>query len=168
MPALVSACQTSSATDLILLHEHRGKPTSMVVSHFPHGPTAFFTLHNVQLRHDSDIFKGTVSEVYPHLIFENFNTKLGKRIETVLKHLFPPGVKKDSSRVVSFINKNDYISVRHHMYAKVGKEVVLSEVGPRFDMRLYELRLGTVENKDADVEWHLSSFTRTANKKDYL
>lgn len=35
---------------------------------------------------------------------------------------------------------------RHHMYEKRGgKEVVLNEVGPRFEMQLYQLRLGTLD-----------------------
>ena len=51
----------------------------MVISHFPYGPTAYFTLHNVVLRHDIPD-RGTVSEQFPHLIFENFNSKLGQRV----------------------------------------------------------------------------------------
>ena len=53
----------------------------MIVSHFPHGPTVFFTLHNVSLRHDIASYKeSTVSEQYPHLIFENFSSRLGERV----------------------------------------------------------------------------------------
>jgi hypothetical protein len=51
----------------------------MIVSHFPYGPTAYFSLHNVVLRHDIKD-QGTVSEAFPHLIFENFNSKLGARV----------------------------------------------------------------------------------------
>jgi len=51
----------------------------MIVSHFPYGPTAYFTLNNVVLRHDIPD-RGTVSEAYPHLIFNNFTTKLGTRV----------------------------------------------------------------------------------------
>jgi U3 small nucleolar ribonucleoprotein protein IMP4 len=167
LPSLVSACQASGSTDLVLLHEHRGVPTALTVSHFPHGPTASFSLHNVVLRHDIEN-AGNQSEAYPHLIFENFTSPLGKRVATILKHLFPPGVKKDSSRVVTFANNGDFISVRQHVYVRTRDGVELAEVGPRFEMKLYDLRLGTVDNKDADVEWQLRGFVRTANKKDYL
>jgi U3 small nucleolar ribonucleoprotein protein IMP4 len=51
----------------------------MIVSHFPYGPTCYFSLHNVVLRHDIKD-QGTVSEAFPHLIFENFNSKLGARV----------------------------------------------------------------------------------------
>lgn len=35
-------------------------------------------------------------------------------------------------------------------------------------MRIFEIRAGTLDNKNGDVEWHLSNFTRTGRKKDYL
>lgn len=84
----------------------------MIVSHFPHGPTVFFTLHNVNLRHDIASYKSsTVSEQYPHLIFENFSSKLGERIRDVLKYLFPVP-KEDSKRIMTFSNEDDFISFR--------------------------------------------------------
>lgn len=52
----------------------------------------------------------------------------------------------DSRRVMTFANEDDVISFRHHMYeARRGKECVLHEVGPRFEMQLYQLRLGTLD-----------------------
>lgn len=51
------------------------------MSHLPYGPTAYFTLTNVVMRHDIPSV-GTMSEVFPHLIFDNFTTKLGKRVNT--------------------------------------------------------------------------------------
>ncbi|KAH3901329.1 snoRNA-binding rRNA-processing protein IMP4 SCDLUD_002820 [Saccharomycodes ludwigii] len=168
MGDLVSACNKSGTTDLIVIHEHRGTPTSITISHFPYGPTATFSLHNVVLRHDI-LNSGNQSLVSPHLIFDNFNTKLGERVVTILKHLFPSGVKKDSNRVITFSNKGDFISVRQHVYVRTRDgNVELAEVGPRFEMRLFELRLGTLDNKDADLEWQLRRFVRTASRKDYL
>jgi U3 small nucleolar ribonucleoprotein protein IMP4 len=130
---IVDACRKSEATDLIILHETRGKPDGMVVSHFPNGPTAFFTLHNVVLRHDVPD-RGTVSEQYPHLIFDKFSSKLGQRVQNILKYLFPVP-KEDSKRVMTFANDADYISYRHHVYHKLDREVQLVEVGPRFEMQ---------------------------------
>lgn len=47
---------------------------------------------------------------------------------------------------MTFSNEEDVIFFRHHTYEKrSGKEVVLHEVGPRFEMQLYQLRLGTLE-----------------------
>lgn len=83
MKEIVDACRSNEVTDLIILHEHRGQPDGMVVSHFPYGPTAYFSLHNVVLRHDIKD-QGTVSEAFPHLIFNNFNSKLGQRVSKFL------------------------------------------------------------------------------------
>ncbi|KAG6902302.1 hypothetical protein C0995_001912 [Termitomyces sp. Mi166 len=109
---LAEACRANDVTDLIVLHEHRGVPDAMIVSHFPHGPTVFFTLSNVSLRHDIGTYKdSTVSEQYPHLIFENFMSPLGQRVRDILKYLFPVP-KEDSKRVMTFANEDDFISFR--------------------------------------------------------
>lgn len=85
---------------------------ALIVSHFPHGPTVFFTLHNVVLRHDiASHSSSTVSEQYPHLIFDGFESRLGKRVQDVLRYLFPVP-KEDSKRVMTFANEGDFISFR--------------------------------------------------------
>jgi rRNA maturation protein Rpf1 len=124
----------------------------MIVSHFPHGPTVYFTLNNVLLRHDVAAYRdSTVSEQYPHLIFENFSSVLGGRVQDVLKHLFPVP-KPEATRVMTFSNADDFISFRyarysarsdrllsefrrHHVFVKIPKSVQLAEVGPRFEMK---------------------------------
>ena len=131
---LADAARANNMTDLIIFHEHRGEPDGMIISHFPYGPTAYFSLHNVVLRHDIED-RGTVSEQYPHLIFHNFNTKLGERVQSILKYLFPVP-KAESTRTMTFANSSDFISFRHHVFAMTNKkEVELMEVGPRFEMR---------------------------------
>jgi len=110
---VVEACRSNEVTDLVLVHEHRGEPDGLVISHMPHGPTAFFGLTSVVTRHDIKA-KESVSEAYPHLIFEAFESKLGTRVTNVLKHLFPVP-KDESKRVVTFSNRNDFISFRHHV-----------------------------------------------------
>jgi U3 small nucleolar ribonucleoprotein protein IMP4 len=173
LPNLLSSAKASALSDIILLHEHRGTPTAMTICHLPHGPTASFSLHNVVLRADiPNASRGTVSESYPHLIFEGFTTKLGARVVKVLKHIFPPrdGPQKVGNRVVTFKNVEDSIEVRHHVFVQTGyKDVELAEVGPRMTMRCFEIKGGTLE-KDAggDVEWALTQYTRTGKKKDYL
>ena len=76
----------------------------------------------------------------------------------ILKYMFPVP-KEESKRVITFANKEDYISFRldwidrksawitvqlpmhwftdrHHVYKKgEGKEIDLKEVGPRFEMK---------------------------------
>lgn len=175
LPDLVKSASSSGLSDIVLLHEHRGTPTALTLSHFPHGPTVSFSLHNVVLRHDiPGSVRGTVSESYPHLIFDGFTTRLGQRVAKILKHTFPPrepitSKNKIGSRVVTFKNIEDSIEVRHHVFVRTGYDSVeLAEVGPRMTMRMFEIRGGTLENKNGDVEWHLTQYTRTAKKKDYL
>lgn len=111
---LAEACRANDVTDLIVVHEHRDTPDALIVSHFPHGPTVYFTLNNVALRHDIGTYKNTtVSEQYPHLIFENFSSKLGDRVRDVLKYLFPVP-KEDSKRVMTFANDDDFVSFRYN------------------------------------------------------
>lgn len=49
---LVDSCRMHGFTDLVVVHEHRGQPDGLVVSHMPYGPTAYFGLFNAVLRHD--------------------------------------------------------------------------------------------------------------------
>eukprot|EP00045_Choanoeca_perplexa_P005332 m.44991 g.44991 ORF g.44991 m.44991 type:complete len:287 (-) comp13064_c0_seq1:97-957(-) len=166
MKELVEVCRTNDVTDLVIVHEHRGEPDGLIVSHLPYGPTAFFQLTNVVMRHDLPN-AGTMSEAYPHLIFHGFSTPLGDRATDILKYLFPVP-KAESKRVMTFANDSDYISFRHHVYTKKGKEVELAEVGPRFEMKLYQIKLGTADQTDADKEWVAKPYLHTAKKKKYL
>lgn len=163
---IVDACHKANATDLVVFHETRGQPDGMTVSHLPHGPTCYFSLANVVLRHDIPD-RGTVSEQYPHLIFDNFSSSLGTRIQTILKALFPPP-KQDAKRVMTFSNKSDFISFRHHVFAQVDENVQLVEVGPRFEMRAYEIKRGTLDDSHAETEWVYRPYQRTARKRDLL
>lgn len=164
MKDLVDVAKAEAFTDLIIVHETRGSPDGIIVAHLPQGPTAYFTLMNTILRHD---IPGTpnVPEVFPHLIFDNFSTQLGRRTMTILKHLFPVP-RPTASRVVSCLNRADFISFRHHVYRKRGhKEVDLLELGPRFEMKLYRIQLGTPDQAEADDEWQLRPYMNSSRKR---
>ena len=165
---LVNSCKDSEFTDIIVVQETRGEPDGLVVCHLPLGPTAFFTLSGAVLRHDLEGGASPMSEAFPHVILNNFNTDLGRRVGNVLKCLFPvPRI--DTRRIVTFSNDNDFISFRHHMFSKSGKDnVTLHEVGPRFEMKLYQLRLGTLDQKDAENEYVLRPYQNTAAKRQLL
>jgi U3 small nucleolar ribonucleoprotein protein IMP4 len=110
---IVESCKNNDFTDILLVHEHRGEPDGLIVCHLPFGPTAYFGLLNVVMRHDIKDKQtlGTMSEAYPHLIVENFNTKLGQRTATILKYLFPEP-KLETKRIITFANQADYVSFR--------------------------------------------------------
>lgn len=44
---IIESCRANDFTDVILVHEHRGVPDGMTISHLPYGPTAYFGLLNV-------------------------------------------------------------------------------------------------------------------------
>lgn len=164
---LTETCKTHQATDLILVHETRGQPDGLIISHMPYGPTAYFALSNVVPRHDIDKI-GTMSLATPHLIFENFSTLLGERVVTILKNLFPP-TKDESQRVMTLANVDDFISFRHHTWKKTAHdEVDLEEVGPRFELQLYHIKMGTIEMSDAETEWVLRPYMNTSKTRKLL
>ncbi|XP_076378116.1 U3 small nucleolar ribonucleoprotein IMP4 [Megalopta genalis] len=160
--------RSNDVTDFVIVHEHRGVPDSLVICHLPYGPTAYFTISDVVMRHDIPNI-GTMSEQYPHLVFHNFQTKLGERVASILKYLFPVP-KEDSKRIITFANHDDYISFRHHTYKKLnGKDIELTEVGPRFQLKLYEIKLATLDvEATADIEWALRPYMNTSHKRRFL
>eukprot|EP01029_Cantina_marsupialis_P027621 TRINITY_DN773097_c0_g1_i1.p1 TRINITY_DN773097_c0_g1~~TRINITY_DN773097_c0_g1_i1.p1 ORF type:complete len:306 (+),score=77.62 TRINITY_DN773097_c0_g1_i1:56-919(+) len=162
----VDAIRASDFTDLIIVQETRGEPDGMLVCHLPYGPTAHFNLSGTVMRHDME---DTVpmSEQYPHLIFDNFTSKVGDRVMTMLKHLFPVP-KADNKRVMTFSNKEDYISFRHHTYSREGGDIELEEIGPRFEMKLFKITLGTVEQREADIEWVYRPYMNTSKNQTVL
>uniref|UniRef100_A0A183GLU9 Brix domain-containing protein n=1 Tax=Heligmosomoides polygyrus TaxID=6339 RepID=A0A183GLU9_HELPZ len=86
-----------------------------------------------------------------------------------LKYLFPVP-KENSKRVITFANTDDFISFRHHTFSTgEGGEIELKEVGPRFELRPYAIKLGTLENiAAAEDEWVLRSFMNTSRKRQLL
>ncbi|KAI6230096.1 Brix domain protein [Aphelenchoides fujianensis] len=161
--SIVQACKASDVTDIVFLNETRGTPDSVIITHLPHGPTAYFSLHNVVMRHD---VAGTehMSEQYPHLCFHELDSKIGKRVNHVRPQVPFPVPRPDSKRVVSFTNTDDFISFRQHTYkAGEGGAIELKELGPRFELRPYNVILGTIDiANSSETEWALRSYT---NKK---
>ncbi|PQQ16538.1 U3 small nucleolar ribonucleoprotein IMP4 [Prunus yedoensis var. nudiflora] len=168
---IIETCRAHDFTDVVLVHEHRGVPDGLIINHLPFGPTAYFQLLNVVTRHDIKDKKtvGTMPQVYPHLILNNFTTKLGERTANILKHLFPVS-KLDTKRIITFANQSDYISFRHHTYEKHGgpKSIELKEIGPRFELRLYKIKLGTVDQNEAQTEWVFRPYMNTAKKQKFM
>lgn len=98
-------------------------------------------------------------------------------------------VRSELSQVLT--RSHHFTPFRHHVFVKTGhKEVQLAEVGPRFEMKrqscpfsapsvsfstkallsilAYEIRLGTIEQEEADKEWVLAHYTRTSKKRKVL
>ncbi|CAD7969564.1 unnamed protein product [Amoebophrya sp. A120] len=178
MKDLVDMARKNDVTDIVIVHEHRGEPDGLIVSHLPYGPTAYFGMKNVILRHDLAEKPDNMSEAAPHLVFHNFESQFGKRVSTILKALFPPAAPL-GNRVMTFANNKDTIHFRHYNYGdgkesgmkkrrlttnndaevnKKAEDVELREVGPRFSLQLYRVELGTLDMKDCKVEWVLRPY----------
>eukprot|EP01060_Flectonema_neradi_P025910 TRINITY_DN3476_c0_g1_i3.p1 TRINITY_DN3476_c0_g1~~TRINITY_DN3476_c0_g1_i3.p1 ORF type:complete len:287 (+),score=48.15 TRINITY_DN3476_c0_g1_i3:55-915(+) len=166
VPEIIEQARSAKFTDVVFVHEQRGEPSEIVISHLPLGPTVHIGIHGTVLRHDIEGC-GPMSQQLPHLAFENFTTPLGIRLKSVLQNLFPVP-RKDSTRLISFDNHSGYVSFRQHTFNKTGKQVDLTEIGPRFEMRPYLIKLGTADMKEAEIEWQLSPYTNTAKRQKVL
>jgi U3 small nucleolar ribonucleoprotein protein IMP4 len=69
---------------------------------------------------------------------------------------------------ISPVKNHHLIIYRHHTYAKDGKDSELKELGPRFEMRPFQIKLGTVDMKEAENEWVLRPYMNSATRKTYL
>ena len=54
------------------------------------------------------------------------------------------------------------------MAPPIDQEVELTEVGPRFEMQLYQIKLGTVDVTAADNEWVWRPYQNTAKSRQVL
>lgn len=163
---LVDACRKADFTDVVFINETRGMPDALIISHLPYGPTAYFTISNCVLRHDIPECK-PASQAYPRLIIDGMQTKIGIRIGRILQALYPVP-RPDSQRVLTFANSNDFISFRHHMYTKDKGKIAIKEAGPRFELQPYEVRLGTLDQDEAEKEWVLKPYMNTSRKRQTL
>ena len=70
------------------------------------------------------------------------------------------------SRMIAVLFAQDYISFRHHTYEqpKGIKSMQLTEVGPRFEAKVYQVKLGTLDQQHAENEWVVHAYTRSAKK----
>ena len=163
---LTESVRAAGFTDLILAHETRGNPDCLIISHLPFGPTLYLGVSDVVMRQEVNP-DATVLEKAPQLIFENMNQKVGRRVARILGHLFPQP-KEESDRAAVFVNRQDTIVFRNYQFARVGKEVVLKEQGPRFNLTPFKIMVGSVDSKAEETEWALNMYTNTAFKRQIL
>mmetsp|Transcript_15988 Transcript_15988/g.23985 ORF Transcript_15988/g.23985 Transcript_15988/m.23985 type:complete len:294 (-) Transcript_15988:1907-2788(-) len=161
---LADATRRAEFSDIIIVHETRGQPDGLVISHLPVGPTTYFTVSNCVLRHDIEDAPNFSTDSPPHLIFHNFdaNKRLANRICTILKCLFPVP-RRDAKRIATFYNSDDVIAFRHHtITSDVKPPADILELGPRFDLFPYQIKLGCIDEPHVDVEWVLRPYLNRA------
>ena len=62
--------------------------------------------------------------------------------------------------------QSDYISFRHHTYEmpRGAKSVELKECGPRFELKLYQIKLGTLDQPQGRARRHDASLAAPAQR----
>lgn len=159
MKGLADLCRRHQMTDLVIVHGTHGDPDCIVVSHLPYGPTAYFSLKDVVMRRDVENAPPP-STAFPHLVFEDLTSTLGNRVKSILQALFPVP-KPESRRLISFVNRNDWISFRQHTFTKNKGQIELQEVGPRMELKLFRIVRGTIDQAAPEAEFELRSFIRS-------
>ncbi|ABW97913.1 imp4 (nucleomorph) [Hemiselmis andersenii] len=165
---LIEICISKGGTDIILIHEHRGVPDALVISHLPKGPSAYFTIKKVVFCPKK--WKKRNNNLPPHILIDNLNSQIGKRLCGIFSSLFSfPSFK--SKRIISFIGKNNQILFRHFLYQKKRikkKASLLHELGPSFDMFPFKISLGNFGEKNQKIEWNFTSFIKSNGKRSFL
>ncbi|KAG2379209.1 hypothetical protein C9374_007348 [Naegleria lovaniensis] len=109
-------------TDVMVIGERNNKPSSCLLIHLPHGPSATFRLSFPKLRKDlrnvtqAKIDRDYCQKYYPELILNNFTTRLGYRVARMFQAMFPQKPNFTGRRVVTLHNQRDFIFFRHHIY----------------------------------------------------
>ncbi|VDP45135.1 unnamed protein product [Soboliphyme baturini] len=169
MKKVVKRAIEEGFTDIIVINEDRRIPNAMTICHLPSGPTAYFRLRSIQ-RSKELKRHGAITDHYPEVILNNFNTRLGHTVGRMLACLFPYDPQFRGRRVVTFHNQRDYIFFRHHRYEfkNGGKRAALLELGPRFTLRLRSLQKGTFDTKFGEYEWILKRHEMEASRRRFV
>nr|UXY88310.1 U3 snoRNP protein, IMP4 [Cryptomonas curvata] len=168
LKSLISFCLTENATDLLLVYENRGNPSSLIISHLPSGPTVFFRLSNIIV---NKIGKNEhIPRNFPLIVIENLNSPLGKRLSSIIRNLFPTPCT-NSKNVVIFSGKYNVVSCKNYWFERKGNlksDILIHQFSPSFDLFPYKITLGILFEKKTEVEWSMNSFTNTFKKKSFF
>ena len=155
---------------LMCLSEKNKICNGLMVAHLPAGPTAFFKLSSFEAGADIKGHGRPTSHI-PELIFNNFGTRLGRRMGRILGSLFPHAPQLEGRQVVTFHNQRDFIFVRHHRYIyrkeKEKNRARLQELGPRFTLKPRWLQEGVFNLDHGEYEWILKRGDMESDKKKF-
>ena len=159
-------------TDIMVWRENQKEINQLILIHLPKGPTATFKVTTPKLNHEIH-HHGNVTDHYPELILNNFNTIVGRRIARFFAALVPQQPEFKGRRVMTFHNQRDFIFFRHHRYMfdenNKGKvNAHLQEIGPRFTLKLEKIQHGTFDNNFGELEWTAKADMYQSRKSAYL
>jgi U3 small nucleolar ribonucleoprotein protein IMP4 len=168
LKSLISFCLTENATDLLLVYENRGNPSSLIISHLPSGPTVFFRLSNIIVNKFGK--KEHIPRNFPLIVIENLNSPLGKRLSSIIRNLFPTPYT-NSKNVVIFSGKDNVVTCKNYWFERKGNlksDILIHQFSPSFDMFPFKISLGILFEKKTEVEWSTNPFTNTFKKKSFF
>ena len=141
-------------TDIIVVTERLRKPYKLLLIHLPNGPSMEFKILDVMYQ-DEMQGHGVSVGYNPELMFRNFKTTLGVRVQRALNALFPKDEELKGRELITFQNQRDFIFFRYYRYIFTNNftDVNLQEIGPRFTMRLLYVQKGLFDPEKGDYEW---------------
>ena len=156
-------------TDIIVVTERLRKPYKLLLIHLPNGPSMEFKLFDV-IYQDEMQGHGISVGYNPELMFRNFKTTLGYRVQRALNALFPREEELKGRELITFQNQRDFIFFRYYRYIFTNNftDVNLQEIGPRFTMRLLYVQKGLFDPEKGDYEWMYKDKMGVKRRKFYL
>lgn len=146
LDSLVKHATASGFSAILLITQGPDKrPNGLYICSLPRGPTTFFQLTSLVLASDMK-GSGAFTESKSEIIFNHFDTRVGRRIGRQIASLFPLDPEFEARRAITFHNQRDMIFFRHHRYVfRNEKKCSLMEVGPRFTMKMHSVQEGTFD-----------------------
>jgi ribosome production factor 1 len=156
-------------TDIIVVTERLRKPYKLLLIHLPNGPSMEFKILDVMYQ-DEMQGHGVSVGYNPELMFRNFKTTLGVRVQRALNALFPKDEELKGRELITFQNQRDFIFFRYYRYIFTNNftDVNLQEIGPRFTMRLLYVQKGLFDPEKGDYEWMYKDKMGVKRRKFYL
>jgi len=156
-------------TDIIVITERLRKPYKLLLIHLPNGPSMEFKLFDVIYQDEID-GHGVAVGYNPELMFRNFKTTLGVRVQRALNALFPREEELKGRELITFQNQRDFIFFRYYRYIFTDNftNVNLQEIGPRFSMRLLYVQKGIFDPEKGEYEWLYKDKMGVKRRKFYL
>ncbi len=156
-------------TDIIVVTERLRKPYKLLLIHLPNGPSMEFKILDVMYQ-DEMQGHGVSVGYNPELMFRNFKTTLGVRVQRALNALFPKDEELKGRELITFQNQRDFIFFRYYRYIFTNDftDVNLQEIGPRFTMRLLYVQKGLFDPEKGDYEWMYKDKMGVKRRKFYL
>ena len=156
-------------TDIIVVTERLRKPYKLLLIHLPNGPSMEFKILDVMYQ-DEMQGHGVSVGYNPELMFRNFKTTLGVRVQRALNALFPKDEELKGRELITFQNQRDFIFFWYYRYIFTNNftDVNLQEIGPRFTMRLLYVQKGLFDPDKGDYEWMYKDKMGVKRRKFYL